>query len=565
MDWEADWDAEVGLWWANGPGHTPATKDLERLHPGCNAAARLTVAAHLGKIDAIDVPRLLNALSSMQMGQGDEREGCVCWYREEDRPHDTNASFFTGLSLIVLQRLYAGAVPEGARPALDGILAGLRVWFGKAVAGRSFYYPNKYLGDLVCGWLLHEMLGGGRDEDVLDPMRAAAAYWAGNGWGWGEHMSDGYSRVCLDEISLLLLVAEKLPDDVRRAYEGLLADLLTVEDSFDGGVRVPAIRSYAFSRSPEHTNYRDSVRPFGPGEPKGVGNHCPLGPILYELGWHDRVPHRAPRKTRVEVPCYGGVFAHARIEEDVRLGSLSRFPVMPSAEHPTWGLSWQSFPVTLWRPEGDWGFLQWETSGEGEVRAHPAQGRHPAHIPKQLTATVTPPVVGETHCLQHEGDVVALRMMPRVAASWSKVVDRLRVIDLHGEAIVAESTDGWARLDLVYAERTVSVAHVGLAEDVQMALRVSERNGVDWEATVEGDDLANRRAIVGLWGLSLEGPIAEAPEIVPIENPMHPASSEERAVRITWRWPGRTWRLIVDPRSGQPLRETGDPDARPGA
>ena len=73
------------------------------------------------------------------------------------------------------------------------------------------------------------------------------------------------------------------------------------------------------------------------------------------------------------IPCADNARAVVHLTEDVRLGSLTRFPLMPTAEHSTWGLSWQCFPVALWSPSGVWGFFQWETVENGRRHSHPAR------------------------------------------------------------------------------------------------------------------------------------------------------------------------------------------------
>ena len=80
-----------------------------------------------------------------------------------------------------LLEMYPGAALYGLSfnimLMLDSILAGLNVWFRNAVSKEAFYYPNKYLGDLVCKWLLTEILGkSAEDEMVPVRMRQAADY-----------------------------------------------------------------------------------------------------------------------------------------------------------------------------------------------------------------------------------------------------------------------------------------------------------------------------------------------------------------------------------------------------
>lgn len=129
------------------------------MHPGTNAAAQLVAAAVVERLDEVDAGAVLNALRQMQVTDGGSRHGCLKWYWEEPRPVDTNAAFFTGLNLIVLWLGFPDQLERldaDARGALEAILTDLSVWFDQTLAHPSRYYPNKYMGDLVCRWLLLE-------------------------------------------------------------------------------------------------------------------------------------------------------------------------------------------------------------------------------------------------------------------------------------------------------------------------------------------------------------------------------------------------------------------------
>ncbi len=557
-NWQDHWDPEVGLWWTDGPGHTVTVRGLTRLHPGREAALRLVQAAQVGELGRLEVARVLGALRQMQVTAPGEYQGCFRWYWEEPEPRDTNAAFFTIINLLALHLCFRDDLDAESRSLLDAMFADARVWFSHAVEEGQVYYPNKYLGDLVCAWLLLEVTGAEDEGGILArAMLEAATYWRDHGWGWGEHLSDGYCGVCLQELSLLLLYAQRLPEEVGGRYEALLAELLAIEDAFDGGVRVPAIRSYAFSRSPRHGNYRDRVRVWDPAASELP--HAERGPALENLfatrGWHDLVPPRATPSADTRFACYGGATAVGRLEPDIRLGSMTHYPIMPGAEHDTWGLCWQSFPVCLWRPEGDWGFLQWEIKSGDRVGAHPATGSFfTSYGNAALAPGLNPPVVGRTWAIQQGGNVVALRILPAIQEAWEYACDRFRLIDGHAQ-VPEESEQGSLRqLLLTYPERTVAVACLPLPEGPEMALHGGEEAPLDWELRHPAALLEGRRALVALWGIALEGPIPEAPRLEPDPNaPRVPRDPEERAWLVTWEWPGVEWRLRIDPLASQPL------------
>jgi len=556
IDWSADWDETVGLWRSTSGGHTAPVAELSCVHSGPNAASRLLTAAQIGALAQVPALAILSALRRMQVEEAGDRQGCFTWYWEESAPVDTNAAFFTGQSLIVLHRCYTEQLDAPCRVLLEEMLAGLRRWFRKCLDERMFYYPNKFLGDLICGWLLHEESDDATTlEAFAGVMHEAAEYWHTHGWGWGEHMSDCYAQVCLDELSLLLLLARCLPVPLREQYHGLFRELLAIEDQFNDTPRVPALRSYAFTASPTHRNYRETIAPLPATLALSeLSNQPRLGPIFLELGWERLASPRAPRQSEVTIPCFGGSVARAHCEDDISLGGISRFPLMLSADHPTWGLSWQCFPVAFWRAAGDWGFLQWSVSEEGVTRCHPAEATGHAYLHNALTREMLPPVVGRTWCLQRGSELLALRIMPVIPSAWDTLTDRLRLLSPHPMSIEHAEGDGWSALSLHYPERTMSVVCRPFTGNVMPTL-VRQDDRIDWELRYAGSSLADRRLYVTLWGISLHGPIMHAPHLTRAIIPSVPRTPEESAWLLQWSWPSTQWEVIIDPLAATPLIE----------
>jgi hypothetical protein len=523
---QPEWNDKIGLWAYPGPGHTADTKDLATVHSAPNSATQLVVDAFDGRLDRAKAAAVLRAIRAMQVRDEGWFHGCTKWYWEETQPYDTNASFFTGLALIVLNARFADVLGDNV-PALRDILEHKLRWFRQAVREKTFYYPNKFLGDLVCAWLISEQTGkDGETLAVADTLREAGRYWHDDCWGWGEHLSGGYAAVCIDEISLLLLLATGLPRDVRDQYTALLNELLAIGDAYDGGPWVPTIRSYDFTAAPALKNYRDRVGPWQEVRPRVPGNMPPLGSLFHDLGWHKLVAPRQKARRKVVVPCYGGRKAEAELFDDLRIGGMSGFPLMPMAEHHVWGLSWQSFPMALWHRQGDWGFLQWETVESGVVRSHPANPAAVAHTPKALTESIMPPVTGCTFCLQSDGNLLALRIMPSVVTAWERVTDRFRLVG--GTANIAEGPgrkeQGWQQWLLRYPERTVGLNYVSLL-DKAVPRHVSRAAGADdWNIDLAHENLAGLGLLAGLWGFCVDGPVESAPVISSEPNSVCPGT-----------------------------------------
>jgi hypothetical protein len=403
------------------------------------------------------------------------------------------------------------------------------------------------MGDLVCRWLLLEALGQQAERQrVTAEMLASARYWREENWGWGEHMSNIYASVLLDQLSVLLMLAQDLPAEVRREYAALRDDLLAIEDAYGSGPRTPMIRDYNFTGRPAYDNYRDRVRRVQTADDLISGNLA-MRPVLAELGWSATVPPRAPAQRDIQVPCYGGVNAVARIQGKTRLGTLSRYPLMPQMEHPTWGLSWQSFPVALWHEQGGWGFLQWRSEMGDQSRAHPAERRAEAYLRNALTFDKPQPIVGHTWSIQEGGQAIVLRTMPTLYESWDGLIDRFRLVEPKATVEVSEPSGPWTQIVLDFGNQAVSIHHISL--DGYHPTMIQQEGGPwDWQITYDAADMADRTRIVNLWAFSLDGRIDSAPRLEQIEG--------RQAWHLTWNLgvDRPTWSLLIDPAETTPLR-----------
>ena len=451
----------------------------------------------------------------------------------------------------------------------------LHVWFTSQALEREFYYPNRYLGDVACAWTIGEIVGApDADGRLRQATLDAAEYWATQGWGWGEHLSDTYSGLCLDELSALLLFTKHLPPDVRAKYKSLFDELLAQDDAYGDLPRVPAVRTYAFTEAPTRVRYRDTVRPLPasggalpqpatpamPPEVGGVFRHRPpMGATLHERGWHKLAPPPWAVGTEMVVPCHGGAVATAHLEHDVRLGTLSRYPLMGGVDEPKWGMSWQTAPVALLRREGDWAFLQWETREGDRVRAHPALDMFTSYRDNALSGNDAVSAVGETFCLQRGGDALVLRRMPVVASSWDRLTDRLRIVDAHATPETSSGSDGTHRLTLRYPQGSIGVQCVPLSPGTRVQTSQTTNGAgatiTDWGVVVDDDSLANLDAVTVLWGISTNGAIQAAPRVVRHVSPEDVGRAGGRAFEFHWEWPKTSWHVRFNPDEAQPLVE----------
>lgn len=501
-----DFDWEIGLWKQNRAGHTRPVAKLKETHSGRVAANRLFVANYLGAMEPKQSTRILQALRELQVTDGSARHGCMKTYYEEDRPVDTNASFFIGLQLIALERTASRRLEPEAQSLLKDTLADLAVWFRHEAKQRSYYYPNKYMGDLVCAWLLQEDVSPS-DADarqLLDIMKEAAHYWADDNWGWGEHMSDNYGPLLVEQLSTLLLFQRHLPDDVYSMYKQLFDELNTIAYMYQNGPRVPVIRSYAGTKKPNLPQYHTNIMPVSAQSGENVakltrGNvRIAQGDLFYRLGWRDLVDIQSKRQETFEIPCYDGAVAHSWVTADARLGTMSRYPIMPNTDQMGWGLSWQTMPLAFATSGDGWGFARW-TSREGDkVRSHPAGSHRGGYLDTVLSSAVNYPIVGETYALQQGPDALVARIMPAVASAWNELSDEI-VFTGSDFSILKEDASGDApRLIVKAGDDVLSVMYLALSHSAQPKV-YKEGKQFSWRVSWDQDDLKARPYVAGVW------------------------------------------------------------------
>ena len=233
-----------------------------RIHESRYSAGNLLLAARYGLAGDPNVEKVLQALHDMQIPP----YGTIKTRYEDANGYfrDSNSSFFVCSLLHLLRQNYASELTANSIALLDNDIFPLfyvRFYDQSQKISASVFYPNKYLGDLICAKLIQETITVPYIDKVIlrNKMLEAADYWRNNDWGWGEHMSDVYAAVCADLISEYLLLTTGDSDQRQTEYSDLLEELLFIEDSFGGNPRVPAIRSYAFSGRTGQSNYRDHI------------------------------------------------------------------------------------------------------------------------------------------------------------------------------------------------------------------------------------------------------------------------------------------------------------------
>lgn len=489
--YDINWSDDVGLWalpaegmdHARGKNAESGQPVVDRYHEIRQQPRFLLAAALDGVLERIPVERVLRALRAAQDLSGGRWHGNFRWHAEDTRVVDPNSGFFTTLPLLALHFAYRDRLDESSAALLAEILRDAAVWFETKSATAHPRYPNATMGDYVCAWLTAEVVGEPSPE-LVDRLRRGAAYWRDQGWGWGEHLSDIYAKVCQDVIAALLLFARQLPEDVREAYRRLNDELAALDGRFAGGPRVPALRNYFFESSPARPpqgeigwmvrTYRELQAPWVPtGTAPPAGGQALRG-VLSAQGWAERVD-RAVAPAGEAIPCFGGAMALNRVDGALRIGAMSRYPLMPDIDWRTWGLAWQSMPVAWWSVAGDWSFMEWRVrEGEHEL-ALPVDTRWDRPS-RTLTTVANRSPVGQTRAVAAGEGFLVLRSLPETMPTWSAASDGWRWLAARGEATTNVGAGGWHTFAIAWPEsearptelrgRTLVIAVHGLGRDI---------------------------------------------------------------------------------------------------
>ena len=406
---------------AGGPGHTRAVSTCARTHSGRDSAAWYAVGRILGLLSAEEGAGMLEALESLQdRDEASPFYGCMRWYAEETFINDSNAAFFTQMSLVTLLLTAPEAVSAEEREKILRILRCGGHWFSSETVNGPIHYTNKILADGGMTLAIARLTGDGALYAAgLRFFERFLAYTRDEGWGWGENISLGYNGVILTMLRLAAVALKAEDKALRDRIEALIRSQLAYFRFFEGHEPVPGIRSYNFGgvdRMPGIVynlarvpgSGLDTLRP-GISE---VSTTCLLfDGELYRTdaeltAWQ---PLPAPRTQTTRV--FHENEAYAWIGHGGALGTLNNFPVFPDCyQHKTWGLGWQSMPVSADVYGAYTSYLRWAVRTADGERIHPRS----AFLSPAVFAEDDPYPSVRTRCTQRDNAAIVFRMMEGV-------------------------------------------------------------------------------------------------------------------------------------------------------
>lgn len=345
----------------------PHVTDLANLESACAApetSSYYFVSRYLEK--EIDGIKLLTELSKLQDTNPDSRTfGCLKWYRESKRIQDTNSAFFTLRNICYALKFCPQNIPDDEKEIMLPMLKNAVSWFKKECKKGGFFYPNKIMSDGALLLFLSDVLG---DDTLINDANNFWTRWMDYtdeyGWGWGENTSKCYSAVMRDALIVALMCMQKGSDIYNRllSFYKKMLDYCAYHGEYEF---VPSIRTYNFKGLAKNGRNPANLNPDYDKITNGVIAECILRQYAPDV---EITPDTA--SFHVE-RIFGNSYASTYKGENIRLGTISKFPVMTNCYGENgWGLGWQSMPISAVALNHETSFMRYVTVSNGESRSH---------------------------------------------------------------------------------------------------------------------------------------------------------------------------------------------------
>lgn len=505
---------EEGLVRYDWPGHTRQIAHLPYCHEGRYSAGYYAFGTLLDRLDHGTGLEILRALAELQITEpAHPHYGGFRWYREEAEIQDSNAAFFILMPILTVRFCYPEAYPKEHIEVIDGMLAHAAVWFSRECREPQIYYPNKIMSDGAMLLAVSSFLGQERYlEEGIRFYERWEDYTERRGWGWGENISLVYQSVMMNA----LRIAGKAVRDRNRVLaarlDARMEELKGILRFHDGEELVPSIRSYNFKGETRRKSLLWAIA--------GVSKFREVCEEVYSLndlvtlllfetefaGEGAAASEQPVPRTRTE-RVFDRSYAASWIGGNVRLGSINRFPVIPgSYQWPTWGLGWQSFPVSFSVKDRQVSYLRWHVDLGDEVRTHPGLDYKTSYLKPALFREPYYPEV-ETRSAQAGPAALIIRSMSGVNHQVKELADEWVVHRFDGELMTFMTENGareWTVL--VYPHAAVAItALAGIPSGSEA------RTFVQVETHLDGEELRIRQVLhAGEAGAVLRHPRLEA-------------------------------------------------------
>lgn len=429
--------------------HTAPVEHLKECCSGVITSQYYFTARYFDLIDDNLASGIVSELAKLQMP-----DGCMRWYREEEFITDTNGAFFVLMPLALAYKFCSDKMTEGEKTNIQFLLKNALKWFSHETEG-SLHYCNKIMSDGAMLALISNIIGDGK-ETSDDFWEKWDSYYAEHGWGWGENSSDCYSTIMLNALNTVIISSDgKTRENALKRREELVDYIIFHE----GKEFVPTIRTYNFDAKATYGGAVYSVLKAECQDAKGVSPNVDAAVmtiLVHESGL--KTPKEANSNVRKEL-LFNDSFAYTWKGKSVRLGSVSHFPVMPCSYQncvpgaggyvATYGLGWQSMPVSAMVDEKYISFLRIRTKVGEKEHFHPAVDKHSAYLYNRLfeDGNIT---VFSTRSAQDNNIAVVCRSANKLTNTASFICDEWCIPDKNAK--IDEQEFGGRKWFVVYGE-----------------------------------------------------------------------------------------------------------------
>ncbi|WP_438444337.1 hypothetical protein [Gorillibacterium sp. sgz5001074] len=489
---------EMGLVRYDRPGHTRQMAHMAYCHEGRYSAGYYAFGTLLGKLDHAEGLKILEALEALQIADPDHPQyGGFLWYREEREIQDSNAAFFILMPLVTVRLCRPDAFPSEHLERIDRMLSRAVVWFSHECREPQIYYPNKILSD---GAMLLAVAVFSKDEKYIREAVSFFERWEDyterRGWGWGENISLVYQSVMMNALRIAVRALEGRFPELAGKLCARMEELKRLLRFHNGEEFVPTIRSYNFQGETVRKSTLWAIAGVSSFEEyrEHVFNLNDLvGLLLFEEELERAMtPMEAPQVPRTLVEkVFDQSWSTSWIGESLRVGSINRFPILPGCyQWPTWGLGWQSFPVSFSVREHQVSHLRWFVdNGEG-VRTHPMENYHVGYLKPALFLEPIYPDV-RTRSSQSGALLLVVRSMDRLNNRVAELADEW-VVPRFGGEVLTLTTEAGTRTWTVLRYPHAAVAITALSG---IAAGGEERTAVPLEVVKEADRIRIRQVL----------------------------------------------------------------------
>ena len=466
----------------------PHTRDIEAMTSVCNG---VFTGSYYFLCKYFDVPvdgeLLLTEIAKLQ--DTDRKSityGCCRWYREEPQIRDTNGAFFVLLPIVEALLFCGEKISAKECEIIMPVLDKAAVWFAHECEEHGYFYPNKIMSD---GALLLALAKLGTNEEMrkkaYDFWYSWIDYTENYGWGWGENTSMVYTRVMISALDVALSCLDS-DEELYTKLFGLRKRLMDYRAYHGENYEfVPSIRTYNFEGL-AITNVAHGPSVMAPYQHLANELAGKLAPQYVPVPFGEKF-----HKEHI----FGNSNAFTYKGENIRLGTVSKFPVMPgSYQNECWGLGWQSMPVSVLAINHETSFLRFVSESDGKVRTHPAVDKHSAFLDNAVFEGENIPDMF-TVCDQKDNAAVVVRTMSHIANKCAYLADEWYLQHFDGE--ITEH-NGWVVLD--YGDCALAVKPL----NGEVKINRSGENVRIAQVMYEGEDkLLTKRRLTTAWAVAV--------------------------------------------------------------